>query len=566
MIRFRNPVSDIDVIINVFKSLYSEFSNVDYFDLDNIAEFLAREKLASSSGYTGNEALKKSYQVKDDSRKSMKMQAKSYTEIYRVLGWLHSKDDVTLHFTFTYLGIHVALSGKAAKDLFSQCLLGITYPNRNLKVKFNDINKPFVSILQFTEKLDGIINRDEILLGPMNISDGKSMDEVTEKLLLIKSLRNTKDINVLNESISSLSKSLSMQPNSVRNLTRFVISSLVYTGWFKKKKLNIYGKNSDFLVLTSLGKKICEQINNSINFYGRDLPKSKYEIMNLSELSFLTMLKNSNFEVHKDLILYDDFKKNLSKIHKKEEPLFSPFQYFSNKEISKIMPNTILKTSENIIESNIIVHENQDLIYQSNKTISYLKAEKTTTNTIQKIINEYFIGDMSFDQSLELFLKDVASMKQFDFYPLVADILSYIFGKEAIISPPGNNNLRYDIIIKDNQYSIPVEVKSPTEEIMLSVKAIRQALENKIILLSRKPFPTTFDLSSMAIGFNAPNKRSDVYQLIEDIYQTYSINIAIADMRDLVCAMLHCFKNKTKLNISDLENYRGRLIFNDRNI
>ena len=101
---------------------------------------------------------------------------------------------------------------------------------------------------------------------------------------------------------------------------------------------------------------------------------------------------------------------------------------------------------------------------------------------------------------------------------------------------------------------------------MLSVKAIRQALENKIILLSRKPFPTTFDLSSMAIGFNAPNKRSDVYQLIEDIYQTYSINIAIADMRDLVCAMLHCFKNKTKLNISDLENYRGRLIFNDRNI
>ena len=39
-------------------------------------------------------------------------------------------------------------------------------------------------------------------------------------------------------------------------------------------------------------------------------------------------------------------------------------------------------------------------------------------------------------------------MKQTDFYPLVADILSYIFGKEATTSPSGNNNLRYDIIIK----------------------------------------------------------------------------------------------------------------------
>ena len=400
----------------------------------------------------------------------------------------------------------------------------------------------------------------------MDILDGKSKNEIKEKLQFIKSLRNTKDINRLNDAISDLSESLSMQPNSVRNLTRFVISSLVYTGWFEKKKLNIYGRNSDFLVLTPFGEEVCKQINNSINFYGRDLPENIDELMNISEFSFLTMLKHADFEVQEDLEQYSNLKNKLFETYNKDEPLFSPFQYFSSKEISEIMPNRILETSEGNVESDISVDDIQEIIYKSNKTISYLKSENNASNTIQKIVNEYFKDDMNFNQSLEIFLKDVAGMKQTDFYPLVADILSYIFGKEATTSPSGNNNLRYDIIIKDNQYSIPVEVKSPTEEVMLSVKAIRQALENKVLLLSRKPFPTTFNLCSMAIGFSAPNKRSDVYQLIEDIYQTYKINIAIADMEDLITAMLYCFKNDTKLNISDLEDYRGRLIFNDKNI
>lgn len=73
MIRFRNPISDMGILIENFKKMYVEFSNMDYFDLDNIAEFFAREQLASSSGYIGDEALKRSYQIKDDSRKSMKM-------------------------------------------------------------------------------------------------------------------------------------------------------------------------------------------------------------------------------------------------------------------------------------------------------------------------------------------------------------------------------------------------------------------------------------------------------------------------------------------------------------
>lgn len=90
MIRFRNPISDMSILIENFRKMYIEFSNMDYFDLDNIAKFFAREQLASSSGYIGDEALKRSYLIKDDSRKSMKMQAKSYSELFRFLGWIMS--------------------------------------------------------------------------------------------------------------------------------------------------------------------------------------------------------------------------------------------------------------------------------------------------------------------------------------------------------------------------------------------------------------------------------------------------------------------------------------------
>ena len=117
---------------------------MDYFDLDNIAEFFAREQLASSSGYIGDEALKRSYQIKDDSRKSMKTQAKSCAELFIFLGWITSTSKA-LNFTFTYLGVHVALSGDGAKALFEQCLSGIEYPNHILGVKFNNKNKPLIS-------------------------------------------------------------------------------------------------------------------------------------------------------------------------------------------------------------------------------------------------------------------------------------------------------------------------------------------------------------------------------------------------------------------------------------
>jgi hypothetical protein len=244
MIRFRNPISDIRILIENFKMIYAEFSDFEFFTLDNIAEFFARENLASSSGYTGDEALKRSYLIKDDSRKSMKMQAKSYSELYRILGWITSYEK-NLNFRFTFLGVHLALSGDDSSLLYEECLLGIIFPNNILKVKFGDINKPFLNILSFAEKLEGRIIRDEIIIGPMNLSNGFLDKEINDKVEIIKNLRKSGRIENINDEIAKIAAFNKMEVNSVRNLTRFVISSIVYVGWFEKQSQFLYGNRKE---------------------------------------------------------------------------------------------------------------------------------------------------------------------------------------------------------------------------------------------------------------------------------------------------------------------------------
>lgn len=560
MIRFRNPISDIEILIENFKKMYVKFSNMDYFDLDHIAEFFAREQLASSSGYVGDEALKRSYQIKDDSRKSMKMQAKSYTELFRFLGWITSKEKA-LKFNFTYLGLHVALSGDGARALFEQCLLGIEYPNHILNVKFSDKNKPFVNMLMFAKILDGKINRDEILLGPMNLSNGYDAKNIEQKINWLKKIRSTKKHDVIESEIQKLAASNGMQAVSVRNLTRFVISALEYTGWFEKEKLNLYGKLSPVLILTQKGYEIISQIENSYNLKGEDIDLKEEEKLHLVDIALLCMLKRAHFDVQDDLSTHKTGLNYIKKLSGKSDILFSPYQFYSGEEIEKILPQYTMEagTEHRDVEilTDVSIHSFKSEIIVESRRSKLSKNEITNRKLQKKIINAN--GDLS--EAVRTFVTKVSVMKQADFYPLIADLLGFIFNKNAFAPSAGNNNMRYDVMIPDEKYSIPVEVKSPTEEEMLSVKAIRQALENKVLLLARKPYPTIYEVSSIACGYKLPNDRSDVYKLIEEIYQAYKINISILDFETLIRAAFYCAKTNSYYEMDSLINKRGVINF-----
>lgn len=560
MIRFRNPISDMNILIKNFKKMYIDFSDMDYFDLDNIAEFFAREQLASSSGYIGDEALKRSYLIKDDSRKSMKMQAKSYSELFRFLGWITSEEKA-LNFTFTYLGMHVAISGDASKALFEQCLLGVEYPNHILNVKFPDRNKPFVNILFFAEQLEGKLNRDEILLGPMNLLDGYSDSEKESKVSYLKKIRKTKDIEVLDNEIKKLADSNSMKVESVRNLTRFVLSALEFTGWFEKKKLRIYGKSRPFLILTEKGENVIKQINQSLILQGDNINLDDPDANSISELSLLCMFRRANFDVDRELAKHDNELKIILGDSGKNDIVFSPFQYFSDEELKSVLPDYVLKSGS--VHRDVEVDTNVNVL--SAKSEAFIEVQKTKLSKNEqiekKLLKRIAADGGNLDKAISTFLHDIETMKQTAFYPLVASLLGFIFNRPAFAPSAGNNNMRYDVMIPDDKYSIPVEVKSPTEEEMLSVKAIRQATENKVLLLARKPYKTQFDVSSFACGFKIPNDRSDVYKLIEEIYKTYKINIAILDMNTLIKASFSCAENKTYYDVSEFIGKRGVIKF-----
>lgn len=560
MIRFRNPISDMNVLIENFKMMYVDFSNMDYFDLDNIAEFFAREQLASSSGYIGDEALKRSYLIKDDSRKSMKMQAKSYAELFRFLGWITSGEKA-LKFNFTYLGVHVAVSGSGAKALFEQCLLGIEYPNHILDVKFPDENKPFVNMLLLAEALGGKIHRDEILLGAMNLLDGYSEAEKNSKIKLLQKIRKTKDIDVLNDEISKLADINEMQTNSVRNLTRFVISSLEFTGWFEKKKLKVYRKSSPFLILTEKGKVVVKQIKESLIIKGASLDIENKDTKIISDIALLCMFRRADFDVEVELKKYKATIDDICKKSGKSDILFSPYQFFSGSELEVVLPQYILQNGTE--HRNVEVDTNINILSMKTEAlVEAKKSELSKNEQMNRMLTKRISSvNSNIREAVEVFMEDIVTMKQTDFYPLVADLLGYVFNRDAFAPSAGNNNMRYDVMIPDDNYSIPVEVKSPTEEEMLSVKAIRQATENKVLLLARKPYKTSYEVSSFACGFKLPNDRSDVYKLIEEIFKTYGINVAILDMETLISAAFYCAQTKSYYDVSEFIGKRGVIKF-----
>ena len=84
--RFSNAVSDIGKFINTYKELYRSLKNRGAFSHDDATETLIYKGLVSSSGAIGKEAIKRSRR-KDRSRDSLYNQLKSYSEMYRMLGW-----------------------------------------------------------------------------------------------------------------------------------------------------------------------------------------------------------------------------------------------------------------------------------------------------------------------------------------------------------------------------------------------------------------------------------------------------------------------------------------------
>ena len=79
--------------------------------------------------------------------------------------------------------------------------------------------------------------------------------------------------------------------------------------------------------------------------------------------------------------------------------------------------------------------------------------------------------------------------------------------------------------------------------------------------MARKPYPTIFDISSIACGYKVPNDRSDVYKLIKEIYETYKINISILDVETLIKSAFYCARTNSYYDVAEFIGKRGVIKF-----
>ena len=186
--------------------------------------------------------------------------------------------------------------------------------------------------------------------------------------------------------------------------------------------------------------------------------------------------------------------------------------------------------------------------------------KKLNPKTTTEVVNQD-IFDLCYEmhKSKNECINSVYNYKLNLYYQFVSDCLLKIGFNKVSVTRDGDTNNRIDSIIIDEKRSIPIEIKSPTEVTYINVKSIGQALENKIILLSRKFYKTDLNTTTLVIGYDQPNDRSEVNNLIDYYYNSYKIRIGYIDTKTLLKIRWDVQVEKKQFDLEKIYNLMGVL-------
>ena len=564
MLRFPNPGSDIRCLIRLFQSLFVELSDQEFFSLDDMSAAMVMNNLAASCGRMGDEALERS--TRDDrSRDPLYNQSKMYSELFRALGWVTSSEASRLKFQFTTLGAYVAKAGQHADDLVKLCIVGIAFPNPVLDIKFETSVRPFVCILRAMRALDGFMSRDEIILGPMTIRDDRDPGIFAKMIADIRRYRKSRDLRT---PLNNLLRARAIAKQTSENYTRFPLAVLKWSRWAVTCEQKIYaGRPQRFYRLTDEGANFVSEIEQYTDFRASDLTEKTPEFKRaLTENSFWHMLDSSNFDLTPIKARYDENNAILQKDNiDVNSTIFSPFQELSRSVI------------ESCSEIPVIYHgqagpqSRQATVVGSGNTstqsilckvqLSQAQGPETPRPEEAELATVWEQSHHDLKRAAASFTEIHSDDNKDIFYPLVAKLFT-LAGFPCQTSRTGVNYQRWDASIELNGNYIPIEIKSPGEEKQLSVKAIRQAVENHIILLSRVKDKSKPEHTSLAVGFQYPNDRAEVNGLIDNFHKAFGFKIGVIDFRTLAAIAFSSVFLKQKMQNSDLENLYGFLDIN----
>ena len=558
MIRFRNPGTQYTTQVQVFRELYKEYKDAPSFDLDDMAATIAKTKLMTAYGYAGDAALALS-NTENDSLNSTKMNAKMYAEVFRLLGWVTSAGDNSYPLVFTYIGEHAALADDVL-PLYEQCVLGINNPQEIMDVKYDENVRFFKAALFSLQDLGGIMYKHELCLGPMSIDD-LDKSQYNRMITYLKKLRGS--YGRYQDAYQALCDDLGVKPTLPDNSTRLPIAFMKTCGWVESQRTRkLYPpKSLECLCLTQHGADLADSLREV-----KDLRMDEYYSYpehtrnSLIRLGVYSMLLRAGYDtspvqetMRQDQVVCAD-------VLNGKELLFSPYQTLHrsvvdealgiHREIAGTQTHTDVLPDIKRTDANV---NNICLTISTNGAHSTSDVE--VNSFVQQVLDAKSVGERKKDIIDKIF-DDSITDTQTKFYPFVA-MLFRVMGLDCQASRPGDNGARWDAIIVDSEESIPIEIKSPTEEQHLSLKAIRQALENKVILLSRGTHPTLPETTSLAVGYYLPNDRAEVTNLMSDFKTAFGYNIGIIDLKTLLTIAVTIVYDEKTFDISELNRLEG---------
>jgi hypothetical protein len=552
MLRIANPGSDIDQFIRIFRDLYVILKDRESFDLDDMTHAMIEKGNVSSQGATGDEALRRSTR-KDRSRDPLFNQSKMYAELYRTLGWLQSTSS-SLRFAFSWLGAHAAETPQP-KPLAVECLLGMAYPNDVLGAQSVEALRVFPAILATANALGGGITRDEMIVGPLSLYDDRNSDEVLAMHDMLRNCRKKKYGIV--DAIAEVSTRRGISPVTMGNYTRFPIAALQWAGWATKTSRST-------LTLTPAGVALIKRLETL-----RDVRLADYKSLSIAtkapflRLSAHLMLERAGFDLSPARESMDADRRQLTAQGVTTYPdlWFSPFQQLTRVETNAAFGHHTAAPKAPEVGRPTNYQEDHGRTTERARVRFVPTGVAVVVDTETVLLERELRSDLTTSAGLlsgaiETFAERHARDNQDVFYPLVATLFRLI-GFECRISRRGVNYDRADAMIVDATDSIPIEIKSPGEEMEISVKALRQAVENKVILLSRKQFVTRKETTTLVVGFNAPNSRSEARELIGDIYKAYGFNVGVLDLRALAALAIKAILSQSRLNLDGFIEMKG---------
>ena len=568
MLRFPNPGSTIQNFVAVYRAAIEKYGN-QVVDLDDIIRAAVEANLATSSGHMGEAAISRSTRP-DRSRDPLYNQLKMYAELFRWLGWLRSTENSALNYTFTLLGEQVALSGRYWRPLVGETVLGIASPSHVMKKLSDQEIRPFAAILRTMLMCDDGLSRDEMIVGPLSAASDRSSASVETIAAEVMALR--AEAAAIQEALKALSGRRGVQVNTLRNYTRWPLAVMRDLRWTVKERERYLHSTKTFEIhrLTSLGKERAQTLESYVDIRVDQVDQLRFQQKRaLSRYAHFAMLERAGFNISS---VTNKLRGEESTRHQAlsvlgaelDAPiLFSPFQSLSVADSSVIFRGAVQAKRERESDSTSKVTQvgrgsRGHLYVVPSFVASEAVAEGLEVQELGVELQAHMRAYGSVCEAARSFAATHEEDGKEQFYPLVTQLLR-LLGFRSDYSRAGVNYQRWDACVWLEELAIPIEIKSPSEEQYLSNKAVRQALENKVILLARGGLETKLDTTSLIVGYRIPNARADMSMLIDDIDTAFGICIGVIDLESLVILAIRTVTESISMDEAQLSRLKGFL-------